>query len=180
VELVPVPEFDGSQTQRQAVAGGHKAGVHQNAAAGVKPWAPSLGKACRNLLQNSDRLRVFMAIRELRRIVKNQDRRVCARSESFARGREVAGKNIGFANSIIAKETIGSLGIRPVLTCPWGRGADSARQLLQQLSKSLAVAHILELASHNFIVYPFNRPEIRRRFPASLALNRSAIPHANT
>jgi hypothetical protein len=32
------------------------------------------------------------------------------------------------------------------------KGAYSARQLPQQLSKSLAVAHILELASHNFIV----------------------------
>jgi hypothetical protein len=121
-----------------------------------------------------------MTIRELRRIVKNQDREAAAGGEPFERGSEVAGENIGFADSIVTEESISSLGIRPVLTCPWGRGTYSTRKLLQQLSKSLTVADILELASHHFIFYPFTRLEIRRRFPALLALNLLAIPHANT
>jgi hypothetical protein len=36
-----------------------------------------------------------------------------------------------------------------------------ARQLLQQLSQPLSVAHILELTFHNFIVDPFIFPEPR-------------------
>jgi hypothetical protein len=137
-----------------------------------------VGETCRDLLQNSDRPCVFMAIRKLCRVVKNQNREAVAGGESFSRGCKVAGQNIGFTDPIVAKEAIGSLGIRPVLTCPWGRGSHSARQLLQQLSRSLAVAEILELASHHFIFYPLTRPEIRRRFPAFLALNQSALPHA--
>jgi hypothetical protein len=45
------------------------------------------------------------------------------------------------------------------------------------LSQSLAVAHVLELASHHFIVYPSIRPEIHRRIPAINALNLPPIPH---
>jgi len=47
------------------------------------------------------------------------------------------------------------------------------------LSQPLAVANILKLASHNFIVYPFSRPEIRRPIPAAYALNMSPFPHGN-
>ena len=119
-----------------------------------------------------------MAIRKFRRVVKNQNREAVAGGESFSCGCEMAGENIGFSDPIVAKEAIGRLGIFPILTCPWGRGSYSARQLLQQLSQSLAVADILELASHHFIVYPLIHPGIRRRFPASLALNQSALPHA--
>jgi hypothetical protein len=85
----------------------------------------------------------------------------------------VAGQDIGFADSIIAKEAIGSFGVRPVLRRPGCRCTYSARKLLQKLSQSLAVPDILELASHHFIVYPFIRPEIRRR-----GLNLSVLPHA--
>jgi hypothetical protein len=53
-----------------------------------------------------------------------------------------------------AKETIGGLGIGPVLAGPRRSSAQLARQLLQQLSQSLVVADILELISHHFIVYP--------------------------
>ena len=53
---------------------------------------------------------------------ENQNREAAAGGESFSRGCEVAGENIGFADTIVGKEAIGSLGIRPVLTCPWGRG----------------------------------------------------------
>jgi len=53
------------------------------------------------------------------------------------------------------------------------------RQLLQKLSQSLAMPNILKLASHHFIVYPFFRPEIRRRPPALHALTLSQLPHGN-
>jgi hypothetical protein len=49
--------------------------------------------------------------------------------------------------------------------------------LLQKLSQTLAMVLILEIASHNFIVYPVIPPEIRRRLTASQPLNLSQIPH---
>src|ERR1019366_653003 len=39
--------------------------------------------------------------------------------------------------------------------------------------------NILKLASHYFIVYPFFRPEIRRRPPALHTLPLSQFPHGN-
>jgi hypothetical protein len=66
----------------------------------------------------------------------------------------VTRQDIGFADSVISKESIGSLRIRPVLARPWSRCPHPARQLLQQLSQSLAMANIRKLASHNLIVYP--------------------------
>jgi hypothetical protein len=59
-----------------------------------------------SLLQ-SDRPCVFMATRGLRRVVKNQNREAAAGGESFSCGCEVAGKNIGFAYSIVVEEAIG-------------------------------------------------------------------------
>jgi hypothetical protein len=111
--------------------------------------------------------------------VKNKNRGAAAGGESFARGSEVAGESVGLADSIVAKEAIGSLGIRSVLTCPWSCCSNSARQLFQQLSQSLAVADILELASRHFIFYPPNRLAIPQRLPAFHAMHRSSIPHGN-
>src|ERR1700751_2418023 len=63
-------------------------------------------------------------------------------------------QNIGFGDPVLAKETIGGLCVGPVLAGPWRSRAHFARQLLQQLSQSFAVADILKLASHHLIVYP--------------------------
>jgi hypothetical protein len=120
-----------------------------------------------------------MAIRKLRRVVKNQQRKTAAGGEPLTRGCKVASQDIGLADPIVAKEAIGSLGIPPVLTCSWGRGSYSARHLFQQLPHPLAVADIQKLASRDFIVYPFIRPKIRWRIPAVHALNLPSIPHGN-
>jgi hypothetical protein len=109
--------------------------------------------------------------------VKNQNREAAAVGESLLCGCEVAGKDVGFADSIIAEEAIGSLCVGPILAGPRRSCAYLARQLLQKLSKTLAMALILEIASHNLIVYPVIPPEIRRRLPASQPLNLSPIPH---
>jgi hypothetical protein len=91
----------------------------------------------------------------------------------------MTGENIGFANSLVAKETVRSLGVGPVLTCPWSGSTYSMRQLLQKLSQSPAMPNILKLAFHHFIVYPFLRPEIRGRLPALHTLTLSQFPHGN-
>src|SRR5665213_1594570 len=88
-------------------------------------------------------------------------------------------ENIGFADPLVAKEAVGRLGVGPVLTCPRRGCTYFMRQLLQKLSQSLAMPNILKLASHHFIVYPFFRPEIRRRLPALHALTLSQLPHGN-
>ena len=88
-----------------------------------------------------------------------------ASGKSLARAGKMTGENIGFADPFVAKEAVGRLGVGPVLTCPWRGRTYSTRQLLQKLSQSLAMPNILKLASHHFIVYPFFRPEIRRRHP---------------
>jgi hypothetical protein len=82
--------------------------------------------------------------------VKNKYRETAALGESPSRGREVAGQNIGFADSIIAKETIGRLGVGPVLAGSKCSAAYFARQLLQQLSQRFAVAYILKLTFGGF------------------------------
>jgi hypothetical protein len=41
--------------------------------------------------------------------VKNQDRKILRRSKPISRGRKVTSQNVGFADSLIAKETIGGL-----------------------------------------------------------------------
>lgn len=179
VELVSVPELDCCQAQWQAVAGGQKAVVHQNAATGVEPWTSVLGEACRDLLLNPDPPQVFMAVRELLRFVKNQNQKIAACGEPLSRRRKVASEDVRFADSIVAKETLGRLGVGPVLAGPRRSGAYLPRQLLQQLSRPLAVTHILKRPSHNLIVYPLNRLAILRRLRAFHATHLSSIPHGN-
>jgi hypothetical protein len=91
----------------------------------------------------------------------------------------MTGQDIGFDGPIVAKEGVGSLLVRPVRTRPRRGRPYSGRQLLEELSQSLAVANILEVASHNFMVNPFIRPQIRRRFAAFHALTLSPSPHRN-
>src|SRR6266702_7642167 len=116
VKLVSVPEFDRRQTQWQPFAGSYQTGVHQNAATGVEPCTPFV--ACRYLLQDSDRCGIFVPIRQLRRVVKNQKGKATASGKSLARAGKMTGENIGFADPFVAKEAVGRLGVGPVLTCP--------------------------------------------------------------
>ena len=95
-----------------------------------------------------------MTIGKLSRVVKDQNRRTAFRPEPLPRRSKVTCQNIRFADPIVPKESIGGLGISPVLARPRSGRAYSARQLLQQLSQSFAVAGIRKLASHQLIVYP--------------------------
>src|ERR1700733_11953181 len=59
-----------------------------------------------------------MAIGKLGRVMEHKNRRIVRRSEPRPRGREVTRQDIGFADSVISKESIGSLRVRPVLASP--------------------------------------------------------------
>jgi hypothetical protein len=95
-----------------------------------------------------------MAVGELRCIVKHQNWTIVRPSEAISRRSKVTCQNIGLTDPIIAEETIGSLRIGPVLACPRRSCTNATRQLLQQLSQSLAKAGVRKLTSHDFIVYP--------------------------
>jgi len=59
-----------------------------------------------------------MAVRELRRVVKNQNRETAAGGEPFLRRRKVVCEDVCFADSIVAKEAIRRLGVNSVLAGP--------------------------------------------------------------
>jgi hypothetical protein len=86
---------------------------------------------------------IFVAIRKLRRVVKNQKGKASASGKSLARAREMTGENIGFADPFVAKEAVCGLGAGPVLTRPRRGRTYSMGQLLQKLSQSLAMPNIL-------------------------------------
>ena len=131
VQLVSAPELDRGQAKRQTLLRGDQAGVHQNAATGVEPRASRPAVPGRYLLQNADRLGVFMPIGELGRVVKNQDLAAPAVHEPFAGRSEVTGQNIRLADLAIAKEPVCRFRIGPALASPLRRCACSGRQLLQ-------------------------------------------------
>ncbi|KRR17825.1 hypothetical protein CQ14_37685 [Bradyrhizobium lablabi] len=70
-------------------------------------------------------------------------------------------QDVGLAYSFIGEETIGRLGIRPVLANHRNALADVSTNLLQQHAKSLAKPSVLEFAQRSFTVKPGHR--VRRR-----------------
>jgi hypothetical protein len=104
LKRVPVPELDCRQAQRQAFASCRQTGMHQNTAAGVMSRTTLLAEGRGHLLQDSDRPGIFMPVRQLRRIVKNQNREATAGGKSLSRARETTCEDIGFADLIVAKE----------------------------------------------------------------------------
>src|SRR5579864_9482179 len=94
--------------------------------------------------------------------MQNQNRRFWARRESLPCGTEMPGQNIRFADPLIVEKAICRLRVRPIFGRPRRCRTYSARELLQQLSQPLAMANVLELASHYFIADPFSRPRPRK------------------
>ena len=87
-----------------------------------------------------------------------------AGQEPLARGGEMAGKDIRLADSSVAKEPVSGLCVGPVLACPGSPCTRLGRQLLQQLTKTLAVTDILKSAARCFTINPtaaavLNRPD---------------------
>jgi hypothetical protein len=92
--------------------------MHQNPATGVKPRPSGLAATDGDLLQNSDRFRLFMTIREFGRVVEHQNPVAAAGQEPLASGGKMAGKDIRLADSSVAKEPVSRLRVGPVLACP--------------------------------------------------------------
>src|ERR1035441_9867740 len=151
--------------------------MHEDSALGVKSRWTRLTDGSRNFVHYPDRCGVFVAKGELRSVVKNQDRKTLHCGEPISRGGKVTSQNVGFADPLIAKETIGSLRVGPVLASPRRSRAYFTRQLLQQLSQSLAVADILKLASHHLIVYPCIRSCLIRCSPTLDTFQHRSLAH---
>lgn len=88
----------------------------------------------------------------------------------------MARQDICFVDPIVSEKAIRRFRIRPILRCLRYRRPNLPGKLLQQMAHALAVAHILESASHHFIVYLFIRPGLRR-LPALGGPNTSQLPH---
>jgi hypothetical protein len=140
MELVATPELDRRQAQRLAFMRNHQAGVHQDATADVKVRTTGPGWPCWNLLDDSDRLGVFMSVGQLCRVMQDQNWCVLARPKPLPRGSKMPGQNVRFADPLIGEKAICRLGVRPIFGRPGSRRTYSTGELLQQMPKPLAMA----------------------------------------
>ena len=133
MKLVARPELHDRQPKWQAIDSRDQAGVHKNAATGVEAGTsrPSR-RAGSNLLRNPDRLRMLMLVRELRRVMQHQHRRITV-SETFPCRPEVSSQTVRFADPLVREESIRSLRVRPILRSPRRGRSYSVRKVLQQL-----------------------------------------------
>ncbi|MGY4214081.1 hypothetical protein ACVMFB_000580 [Bradyrhizobium sp. USDA 4522] len=81
--------------------------------------------------------------------------------DTFPRRFKMTRQDVGLAYSFIGEETIGRLGVRPVLANHRNTLSDVSTNLLQQHAKSLAKSGILKLAQRSFTVKPGHR--VRRQ-----------------
>jgi hypothetical protein len=68
------------------------------------------------------------------------------------------GQNLVFFDPLIGEETVGGLGIRPVLARERDAFPDTFRQVPRQLAKPLVEPFILKLATGKFLIKPSRGP----------------------
>lgn len=156
LELLPRPEFDCSQSERQPVGGHRKAGMHENAACGVttrRSISMGAGDTDAGL---ADRFDVVTLVCELSRVGQNQHRTVC-RCESLASGVEMTCQNLGLVHPIVGEEPIRRLGIRSVLAHQRNALARRARKLIEQTLEALPQPLIREITPFDFLLSPSRR-----------------------
>jgi hypothetical protein len=153
LELGPRPELDRRQPQRQPVRRHGQAGVHQQAADGVHPELAISLPPARGRRDRADPLGPCTPVGELGRVLQHQDRPMGGGNAAVRRS-EMAGEDLGLADRLVGQETIGGLGIGPVLACQRKRLADRSRHPREELAQSSAQALVLERRAGEFLVNP--------------------------
>ena len=97
VKLVPVPKLDRHQPKRLPRGRHLQAGVHQNAATSVIPGPPQLAFVGACFHHNANGRHLFVPIRELGGVVKNQYGEAGRGRAPLPRRGKVAGQDIGLA-----------------------------------------------------------------------------------
>jgi hypothetical protein len=98
---------------------------------------------------NPNRSLIPALVNELRRVVDHQNRSVPG-WQSFSRRLKMSGQNLLGANAIVGKESIGSLGVGPVLAGPRNTFSHVLPKLLHKPSKSFCQPHILKFTGGQF------------------------------
>jgi hypothetical protein len=88
--------------------------MHHDATEIVRSQTPVLVPSAVDALGEPDRLRLVSPIRELGRVMEQQDQAVVSR-HAVAGCLKVAGQNVRLGDPLIGEETIGRLGVGPVL-----------------------------------------------------------------
>ena len=153
LELGPCPELDRRQPQRQPLRRHGQAGVHQQAADGMHPEL-AIGLApARHCRDHADPLGPRTLERELGRVLQHQDRPLGGGNATMRRV-EMAGEDLGLADRCVGQETIGGLGVGPVLACQGKRRADGICYLDEELAQPPAQALVFERRAGEFLVNP--------------------------
>ena len=114
LELVPRPELCRRQAERQPVRRDRQAGMHQEPADRMFLVATFLQLASGGYLREPHLVRSRALEGEFRGVLKDQDGSVRG-SDAQGRGGEMALEDLVFADIPVGKETVGGLGVRPVL-----------------------------------------------------------------
>src|SRR5271168_2674349 len=127
--------------------------MHQDAAGRVvanRPVAIGTGDALARDAHGTD-ITAFET--ELGRVVQYENR-AAGRREPLTCGLEMSGQDLAFTDAIIVEKLIGRFGVGPVLAHQRDACARTRGQLLEQGSKSLAKALIVERTPSEFAIKP--------------------------
>src|ERR1700712_2406167 len=117
-KLLPGPELDCCQTQRNPSRSDSKARVHQDPANCVHWASPVFVFATRHLVRRTDQLRALSFVREFRRILQYQYGAFRCNKPAPCRF-EVAAQDILFADPGIREKPISCFRVAPVLKGHW-------------------------------------------------------------
>ena len=118
--------------------------MHQDAADGVMAHA-SLGiPAGRRLAQHAESLCTVALPGEFGRVVQHQHGSVANGGNALARGAEMPSQDVSLADALVAEESIGRLGVGPVLADERDALAGGLGELSQQRSQPPGQANVLE------------------------------------
>jgi hypothetical protein len=146
MKFVAGPELDGGQPERKPLLRDDQAGVHENTRGRVVTRTVI---ASLQLMDDSDRVRFFAAVDELRCVMQDQHWTCVSAGSSLSRAEEMPRKNLLFIDTIVRQEPIRCLRRRPVLTGKRNASTDLLGKLPEQSAESLAVPKILKLAARN-------------------------------
>ena len=121
LELLPRPEFDGRQAQRQPFRRDRQARMHQKPAHRVHPETAGFVLAAVDPVGDADLLGPLPLVGKLRRVLEHQDRPT--RRGKAALGRlKMTCQDLCLTDPLIGEEAISRLGVCPILA---GQSADS-------------------------------------------------------
>ena len=149
--------------------------MHQQAAHGVVAHTPLGVTSGVGLAKHSDGLGAVALPGELGRVVQHQHRRVAGGGNALARGTEMPGQNVGFADAFVAQEAVGRLDVGPVLADQRDALARRLGELPQQCAQPPAQAGVPE----DVVVHLLADPALALDFSTLTSSYRGRCSHAS-